>query len=276
MAKNSVANPRRTVKLQHPEKFIGKRVPRNYDWDGYMVGDFALCDDCQRLFRIDDMHALLQPQTQADAELQRKLHTEEAQSYCPDCLTKLEREADAIDPEWRVRHGLARPFAIEETSIMTTPTDYTHDGVTVDNTQIGVFVTPDGKMVSASHGEHSFTVEVLVEQYGEESLVGMVILLDNGNWIQEGISRPLTNEQFEALDMMAAGYPGGVGEAASDALAYFQGIQPIDGNGAILQALRTVKAHMAARDSFAMTAAALGVALTSENEQVSARMESVK
>ena len=109
-AQKSASKHHRAVKLQHPEKFVGKRVPRNYDWDGYMVGDYALCDDCRRLFHCDDMHSLLYPLCPADWELQRKLHIEEPMSFCLDCLTRLEREADVIDPEWRVRQGLSSPI----------------------------------------------------------------------------------------------------------------------------------------------------------------------
>ena len=101
-------------KIRTPEAWVGKRVD-HLDWehsvspeDGRMVWwNYDICDDCQRFFKTDDLHALLYPQSEADWVLQKKLHVEEAQSFCPDCLSWIEDEADAIDPDWRKRHGYA-------------------------------------------------------------------------------------------------------------------------------------------------------------------------
>lgn len=126
----------------------------------------------------------------------------------------------------------------------------------MDNQQIGIFVTPDGKMVSASHGQHGFTVDKLVEQYGEAALMGMVILMDNGNWVQEGFTGVLTAEQIEALELLAGDYPEeGIRTAAQDTVNSLKhAVQPAVVYGAVLQAIRTLNAHRAACDSMTMLA----------------------
>lgn len=91
--------------MRNPAKWIGKTCPSNLKWSHHL-GTIDKCDDCQRLFATDDLHALLYPISPDDFNLQRSLRIEEAQGFCPDCLELLERDADSVDPDWRRRHGL--------------------------------------------------------------------------------------------------------------------------------------------------------------------------
>lgn len=85
----------------------------------------------------------------------------------------------------------------------------------------GLFLTAGGLMVSASHGEHAFTLERLMNQIGAEAMNGMLIFVGDGNWVQEG-NVPLTDEQAETLCMLADRYPeGGVSDALRAARAHF-------------------------------------------------------
>lgn len=86
--------------MRNPQAWYGKPAKTAPQW-GHLEID--KCDDCQRLFHPDNLHALLWPQCEADRELQKALRVEEAQGFCPDCLMRIEAEADKIDPEWRKR-----------------------------------------------------------------------------------------------------------------------------------------------------------------------------
>lgn len=91
--------------MRNPEAWIGKRAEHlNYD---RFLADYDKCDDCGHFHKVEDMHALLYPMTQADMKLQRAVGVEEAQTFCPDCLGWIEDGADGIDPGWRRRHFLA-------------------------------------------------------------------------------------------------------------------------------------------------------------------------
>ena len=92
-------------KMQNPEAWIGKRIPRNIDANQIDL-EYDFCDNCQKLYRATELHALLYPQTKADWGLQQKLHVEEAQGFCPDCLNEIEMAADKIDPNWHKRTGI--------------------------------------------------------------------------------------------------------------------------------------------------------------------------
>ena len=92
-------------KVQNPEAWYGKRLPKGMEWE-HVWRMIDKCDDCQKMYHPNNLHSLLYPVTEADFILQKALHIEEAQSFCPDCLAAIEKEADAIDPEWRKRHGL--------------------------------------------------------------------------------------------------------------------------------------------------------------------------
>lgn len=95
-------NEMRTIR--NPEKWIGRK-PTGMNWEQHRrVIDN--CDNCQRLYNPDDLHALLYPTSAADFALQKAVRVEEAQGFCPDCLAEIEADADAIDPNWRHRHGL--------------------------------------------------------------------------------------------------------------------------------------------------------------------------
>ena len=89
--------------MRDPEKWIGKKI-KNLRWlHFWRVID--RCDDCQCFFWVNDLHPLLFPVTEEDFALQQRLHVEEAQSFCPDCLAVIEMEADKVDPQWAERHG---------------------------------------------------------------------------------------------------------------------------------------------------------------------------
>jgi hypothetical protein len=66
--------------------------------------EMGTCDNCHRAINADNLHNLLYPVEQADFDLQVALHIEEAQAFCPRCLTQIERDADALQPEWSERH----------------------------------------------------------------------------------------------------------------------------------------------------------------------------
>lgn len=90
--------------MRNPEAWIGKKAEHlNYD---RFLSDYDKCDDCQKFFKAEDMHALLYPMTDADIKLQRAVGVEEAQTFCPDCLGWIMDDADEMDPEWRKRHFL--------------------------------------------------------------------------------------------------------------------------------------------------------------------------
>lgn len=89
--------------MRNPNLWIGRRISSNIDDDRWW--DYGTCDDCQRFYHLDDMHALLWPMSEADWLLQEAVGVEEAMSFCADCLIEIQAEADTIDPQWRVRHG---------------------------------------------------------------------------------------------------------------------------------------------------------------------------
>jgi len=90
-------------KMQNPEKWIGRREPANLEWEHHWWA-ISKCDNCQCFYRPDDLYALLSPQSETDWVLQEMIGVEEAQSFCPACLSEIEAKADEIDPDWRVRH----------------------------------------------------------------------------------------------------------------------------------------------------------------------------
>lgn len=97
--------------MRNPEKWIGKLVPGDMELvqtigNGRELIMYDTCDNCQAFHRLNNLHALLWPMSEADWKLQKALHVEEAQGFCPDCLGWFETEADKLDPEWRMRQGL--------------------------------------------------------------------------------------------------------------------------------------------------------------------------
>jgi hypothetical protein len=104
MSTLSVEQNLKSVKIiRNPEKWIGKRTPKNYD-DSAMQLDYCTCDHCRRWYKWDDLHNLLYPVSSYDTWLQKQLHIEEAEGYCPECLTRLECEAEKIDADWLAHH----------------------------------------------------------------------------------------------------------------------------------------------------------------------------
>lgn len=98
-----------TRKMRNPEAWVGKTLPKNLDCSSIFhgVAKYDLCDNCQRLFRVDDLHALVQPICESDWAIQEACRVEEAMGFCPDCLEEIEDQADRIDPEWRNKHNAA-------------------------------------------------------------------------------------------------------------------------------------------------------------------------
>lgn len=97
------------MKIRNPEKWIGKPINK---MEYLHLRDYDKCDDCQCLWWADTnhggngrdgLHPFIWPQSDADYKLQKALGVEEAMSYCPSCLSQIEKEADAIDPGWRER-----------------------------------------------------------------------------------------------------------------------------------------------------------------------------
>ena len=90
--------------MRTPSKWIGKRIPKNLDIESEW--DYSICGNCGCFYHQDSLWGFIYPVDDADFELQDALHIEEAQGFCQPCCDELADESDAIDPEWRVRHGL--------------------------------------------------------------------------------------------------------------------------------------------------------------------------
>lgn len=88
--------------MRNPEKWIGKKAQSEMRWEQH-CDIIDKCDDCQKFARADELHSLLCPLSDADFELQDAVGTEDAETYCPECLEWFENRADEIDPEWRAR-----------------------------------------------------------------------------------------------------------------------------------------------------------------------------
>lgn len=89
--------------IRNPESWIGKRIPHNYDIHTMPI-DYDQCDCCGHWFKADDLHNIMYPVCDADWLLFKALYIEEAQGFCPTCLTLIEREAEKIDPDWFDKH----------------------------------------------------------------------------------------------------------------------------------------------------------------------------
>lgn len=108
--------------MRNPELWIGRRIPSDMSDDH--LWDWGVCDDCQRFYHLDQMHALLWPISEADWLLQKAVGVEEAQSFCADCLAEIQADADKVDPEWRKRHGYEVEPVIIESLDPLPPEDY--------------------------------------------------------------------------------------------------------------------------------------------------------
>ncbi|MEP7286945.1 MAG: hypothetical protein ABI947_14405 [Chloroflexota bacterium] len=88
--------------IRNPEKWPSRRTPRGWN-DDNMRRQYCTCDHCNRWYKFDDLHNPIYPVTDYDCWLQKQLHIEKAEGYCADCFNNIERQADAIDPDWNNR-----------------------------------------------------------------------------------------------------------------------------------------------------------------------------
>ena len=84
-------------KMSNEEKWIGKIVPANLDWKE--TCRYAECDECGKLFHVDDLHtfgACHGDNMEIDWDILKVLHWDYAQGACDHCLNQLEMEMEKL------------------------------------------------------------------------------------------------------------------------------------------------------------------------------------